>query len=149
MAAALAGSAVLAGVAFVVLLVVGSLLLRDQRNEARTQEGIARGNATEARLAGETMRLNAYAADVYLASRALKDGHLGVARRMLGRHEPRAGCADLRGFEWHAFKRQCRGDEARVLKDHDAAVTAVAFDAGGAARRSDSGLPCPVRLPFC
>lgn len=130
-AAALAGSAVLAGVAFVVLLVVGSLLLRDQRNEARTQEGIARGNATEARLAGESMRLNAYAADVYLASRALKDGHLGVARRMLGRHEPRAGYADLRGFEWHAFKRQCRGDEARVLKDHDAAVTAVAFDASG------------------
>lgn len=130
-AAALAGSSVVAGLAFVVLLAAGSLLLRDERNEARRQESIARGNATEARLAGESLRLHAYAADVYLASRALKDGHLGVARRMLERHVPRAGEADLRGFEWHAFKRQCRGDEARVWKDHAAAVTAVAFDATG------------------
>ena len=129
--ATLAGSALVGGLAFVVLLAAGSLLLRDERNEARKQESIARGNATEARLAGESLRLHAYAADVYLASRALKDGHLGVARRMLERHVPRAGEADLRGFEWHAFKRQCRGDEARVWKDHAAAVTAVAFDAGG------------------
>ena len=120
-----------AGLAFMVLLVAGSLLLREERNEALKQESIARGNATEARLAGEMLRLNAYAADVYLASRALKDGHLGVARRMLDRHVPRAGEEDLRGFEWHAFKRQCRGDEARIWKDHTAAVTAVAFDATG------------------
>lgn len=130
-AAALAGSSVVAGLAFVALLVAGSVLLRDERNEALKQESIARGNATEARLAGELLRLNAYAADVYLASRALKDGHLGVARRMLDRHVPRAGEADLRGFEWHAFKRQCRGDEARIWKDHTAAVTAVGFDATG------------------
>lgn len=130
-AAALAGSSAMAGLAFVALLVAGSLLLRDERNEALKQESIARGNATEARLAGELLRLNAYAADVYLASRALKDGHLGVARRMLDRHVPRAGEADLRGFEWHAFKRQCRGDEVKVWKDHAAAVTAVAFDATG------------------
>lgn len=130
-AAALAGASLAAGLAFVVLLVAGSLLLREERNEALKQESIARGNATEARLAGELLRLNAYAADVYLASRALKDGHLGVARRMLDRHVPRAGEADLRGFEWHAFKRQCRGDEARIWKDHTAAVTAVAFDATG------------------
>lgn len=130
-AAALAGSSVVAGLAFMVLLVAGSLLLREERNEALKQESIARGNATEARLAGELLRLNAYAADVYLASRALKDGHLGVARRMLDRHVPRPGEADLRGFEWHAFKRQCRGDESRVWKDHTAAVTAVAFDATG------------------
>lgn len=130
-AAALAGSAVVAGVAFVVLLVLGSLLLRDERNVARWQESIARGKATEARLAGELLRQHAYAADVYLASRALKDGHLGVARRMLERHEPRAGEVDLRGFEWHAFKRQCRGDEARVWMDHTAAVMAVAFDGSG------------------
>jgi WD40 repeat protein len=130
-AAALAGSSVVAGAAFVVLLAAGSLLLRDERNEARRQEAIARGNATEARLAGESLRQHAYAADVYLASRALKDGHLGVARRMLERHEPRVGEADLRGYEWHAFKRQCRGDEVRVWKDHTAAVTAVAFDASG------------------
>lgn len=130
-AAALAGSSMVAGLAFVVLLAAGSLLLRDERNEALKQESIARGNATEARLAGELLRLNAYAADVYLASRALKDGHLGVARRMLDRHVPRAGEADLRGFESHAFKRQCRGDEAKVWKDHAAAVTAVAFDPTG------------------
>ena len=130
-AAALAGSAVVGGLAFLVLLGAGMVLLREERNEALKQESIARGKAVEARLAGESLRLNAYAADVYLASRALGDGHLGVARRMLERHEPRAGEADLRGFEWHAFKRQCRGDEVQVWKDHGAAVAAVAFDPEG------------------
>ncbi len=130
-AATLAGSAAVAGLAFVVLLGLGMVLLREERNEALKQESIARGKAVEARLAGESLRLHAYAADVYLASRALRDGHLGVARRMLERHEPRAGEADLRGFEWHAFKHQCRGDEVRVWKDHVAAVMAVDFDPTG------------------
>lgn len=129
--AALTAVSAVGGVAFVALLAAGSVLLRDERNEARRQESLARAKALEARTVGEARRLDAYAADVYLASRALKDGHLGVARRMLDRQRPGPGEEDLRGFEWHAFQDQCRGDEARVWRDHEAAVTAVAVDPAG------------------
>ena len=129
--AALAAASLVGGVAFVAMLVAGSRLLREERNEALRQESRARAMALEARVAGEARRRDAYAADVYLASRALKDGHFGVARRMLDRQRPGPGEEDLRGFEWFAFQHQCRGDEARLWRDHSAAVTAVAVDPSG------------------
>lgn len=130
-AATFAASGMLAGLIFVALLAAGAVLLREERNHALEQEAIARRRAIEARNAGESLRLHAYAADVYLASRAFHDGHLGVARRMLARHVPKPGESDLRGFEWHAFQELCRGDEAAVWGDHRAAVAAVAIDASG------------------
>jgi WD40 repeat protein len=129
--ATLGGVSLLGGLGFVATLIAGAVLLREERNEARRQESLARAMAIEARVAGEARRLHAYAADVYLASRALGDGHLGVARRMLDRQRPAAGEEDPRGFEWFAFQEQCRGDEARVWLDHGAAVTAVAIDPAG------------------
>jgi WD40 repeat protein len=129
--AALAISTVVAACAFAAILSGGSSLLRQERNEALKQERLARENSVRASQAAEAFRQNAYAADIYLASRAIEDGQLGVARRMLERHLPQQGDRDLRGFEWHAFRHQCRGSETRVFRGHHAAVTAVAFDPTG------------------
>ena len=114
-----------------VVFVTGSMLLKEERNEAVYQKSVAVRNAREATRVRDESRLNSYAADVYLASKALEEGHLGLARRMLARHEPKAGLPDLRGFEWHAFANRCRGDEARSWNDHTGAVMAVAFSPDG------------------
>lgn len=129
--ATLSVSTLLAGCAFVVILAGGSALLRKERNEALKQESLARENAARARQTAEDFQQNAYAADIFLASRAIQDGQLGVARRMLELHIPQQGGRDLRGFEWHAFRHRCRGSEYRVFRGHHAAVTAVAFDPTG------------------
>ena len=88
-------------------------------------------NAGLARESAEAFRQNAYAADIYLASRAIDDGQLGVARTMLARHVPGDGEADPRGFEWFALHDRCRGADVRTFRDHKAAVTCVAFDPTG------------------
>lgn len=114
-----------------VVFITGSMILKEERNEAIYQKSVALRNAREATRARDESRLNSYAADVYLASKALEEGHLGLARRMLARHEPKAGLPDLRGFEWRAFSNRCRGDEARAWTDHTGAVMAVAFSPDG------------------
>lgn len=128
----------IAAIALVTLFITGSILLRKERNNALQQEAIANGNARAAReseqaakAARDQFQLNAYAADVYLAFRANADGHLGQARRMLARHLPDPGQKDLRGFEWHALNRLCRGDDTMNFQDHGAAVMAVAFNPSG------------------
>lgn len=114
-----------------VVFITGSMILREERNEAIYQKSAAMRNAREATRARDESRLHAYAADIYLAAGALEDGHLGLARRMLARHEPKPGLPDLRGFEWHAFSKRCEGDEARSWNDHSGAVMAVSFSPDG------------------
>ncbi len=130
-AATLALSTAVAAAVLATVFVTGSMMLREERNRALRQEAIARVNAASATLARDQFRLNSYAADLYLAFRALDDGHLGQARRMLARHEPTPGLPDLRGFEWHALSRRCRGDDAKSWTDHDGAVSAAAFSPDG------------------
>jgi len=127
-----------AAIGLITLFVTGSMLLRKERNNAVRQEAIANESAKAARKselaatkARDEFQLNAYAADIYLAFRANADGHLGQARQMLARHVPVNGGRDLRGFEWHALSRLCRGDDVSTFKDHGAAVMAVAFDPSG------------------
>src|SRR5439155_13940600 len=43
---------------------------------------------------------NLYAADMKLASQAVRDGAVDRARELLMRHRPKPGGVDLRGFEW-------------------------------------------------
>lgn len=124
-------SSAVAAFSLAIMFVTGSMMLREERNRALAQEAIARVSAANATLARDESRLNSYAADMYLAFRAFDDGHLGQARRMLARQEPPPGLPDLRGFEWHALSRRCRGDEFRVWQDHQGAVTAVAFSPDG------------------
>ncbi len=128
----------LACIVLLTLLVTGRQLLEKEKNNALRQEAVAQQSAREAMAseraattARDAFQLNSYAADIYLAYRANADGHLGQARNMLARHLPAAGGADLRGFEWHALQRLCRGDDIRTFQDHSAAVMAVAFDPTG------------------
>jgi eukaryotic-like serine/threonine-protein kinase len=109
----------------------GEIAVRQQRNIAQSAEDKARKEARHARESERAMRLNLYAADMLVASRALQDGHLGVARETLERQVPQPGAEDLRGFEWYAFHADCRGDDLRVLTAHERAVESVAFSPDG------------------
>ena len=122
----LAGAAVLATV-----ITNGEFAIRHERNLAFVAEADAQKQARHARESERRMRLNLYAADMMVTSRALRDGHLGVARETLERHIPKPGKEDLRGFEWFAFQADCRGDDLRVLAGHAKAVDAVAFSKDG------------------
>ena len=44
----------------------------------------------------------------------------------LSRLEPGEGEEDLRGFEWHAYRELCAGDDLRTLTGHRAAVVGLA-----------------------
>ncbi len=57
----------------------------------------ARSEAESARFDAER---HLYAADMKLASQAVRDGAVDHARQLLNRHGPKPGAADLRGFEW-------------------------------------------------
>jgi len=59
---------------------------RELRQRAETQERVAQRRA--------------YAADMNLAQQALANDNLGLAKRLLDRHRPDEGAADLRGWEW-------------------------------------------------
>ncbi len=129
--AALTVSTGIAAITVISLLIGGSEMLRRERNEARKLEEQARKSAVRANETAEAFRQNAYAADIYLANRAINDGQIGVARKMLERHLPAKGEKDLRGYEWHALTELCRGTEAKVFREHQAAIPAVAFDPTG------------------
>jgi WD40 repeat protein len=129
--AALTISTGIAAIAFVALLIDGAEILRRERNEARKLEEQARENATLANETAEEFRQNAYAADIYLASRAINEGQIGVARKMLEVHLPAKGDKDLRGYEWYALKQLCHGTETKVFSEHQATVWALAFDPTG------------------
>ena len=76
-------------------------------------------------------RLNLYASDVALASRAMQRGDLGLARLTLDALRPKSGEPDLRGFEWRYLWNLCRGDQLMTFKGHTWIVTCVAFSPDG------------------
>jgi eukaryotic-like serine/threonine-protein kinase len=130
-AATLTAASAVATAVLGAILATSSMMLREERNHALKQEATARVNAAAATAARDESRLHSYAADVYLAFRAFDDGHLGLARRMLERQIPMEGLPDLRGFEWHALARRCRGDDLKSWHDHRGAVCALAFSPDG------------------
>jgi len=109
-----------------------------ERDKAVAAEGQAKGQ----RDAATTERLKAeaylYAADVNLASYALRDSNLGRARELLKRHIPKPGEPDLRGWEWRYLWRECRSDELATLGHHERTVTRVAFSPDGKLLASSS-----------
>jgi eukaryotic-like serine/threonine-protein kinase len=123
--------AVAATVAVLAVVARGEIAIRHERNIALEAESVAKKQERKARESERTMRLNLYAADMLVAARALRDGHLGVARETLARHLPGDGAEDLRGFEWYAFQADCRGDELRVLAGHEKSVLAAEFSPDG------------------
>jgi len=63
-------------------------------------------------------RENLYAADMFLADRALREGNLGLAREALAKHIPPTSPAnsdDFRGFEWRLLWKRSQGDHLQSL----------------------------------
>jgi WD40 repeat protein/serine/threonine protein kinase len=84
--------------------------------------------ATKAR--AETRRL-LYVADIDRAHRALEDGNITRAEGFLDSHYPEPGQEDLRGFEWYALKRLCRGDQLFSFPPQAYTPLCVAFSSDG------------------
>jgi WD40 repeat protein len=115
-------------------LIFSEARLRRERDLAREQGLLAQAEGEKAAAAARRAEANEavtrehlYAADVLLAGRAIEDGNLGAARQALDRWLPEDGRPDLRGFEWHHFRRLATGDEALILRGHQKPVTTVAF----------------------
>ena len=102
--------------------------------EWRLAEWHAQGELRQRRLAeadaAETRR-NLYAADVAVASQAIHNGNLGLARRTLDALRPKPDETDLRGFEWRYLWHLCRGQQLATLTGHERTVTCAAFSPGG------------------
>ena len=86
-----------------------------QKAEANEQRAIE-AQANEARLRQQAQvqelaaRRRAYAADMLVCQEALTANNLRRARLLLDRQRPKAGEADLRGWEWRYLWQRCRGD---------------------------------------
>lgn len=114
----LAASAVL----LALLAVVVALAYGMRRAERAEQRAVAER---------ERQRRLAYAADMNLAQQALASDNLGRARQLLGRHRPRPGESDLRGWEWRYLWQECRGDETATLCTRSNTIDTLAVSPDG------------------
>lgn len=96
-----------------------------QWHNAEFERGLAEKETIET-------RLNLYAADVAMASQAVKNGDFGLARRTLDGLRPKGNETDLRGFEWRYLWNICQGDQLAILGGHAGTVTGAAFSPDGA-----------------
>jgi eukaryotic-like serine/threonine-protein kinase len=69
-----------------------------------------------------------YAADLRVASEALAQGDLGLARDLLELHRPAAGRGD---FAWRLLQKLSAGDARTLLGEHPWIVGAIAWSADG------------------
>ncbi|MGP8239863.1 MAG: protein kinase domain-containing protein [Limisphaerales bacterium] len=97
---------------------------KSSAEDAVKQRRIAEQDAAET-------RLNLYAADIAVASQAVQNGDLRLARNTLDRLRPKRGEADLRGFEWRYLWNLCRGEQLTTLAGHEQTVTCIAFSPDG------------------
>jgi WD40 repeat protein len=72
-----------------------------------------------------------YVADMDLAHRLLQEGNIRGAEFLLAAHELKPGGEDLRGFEWFALKRLCRGDQLFTFPPQAYVPLCVAFSPDG------------------
>jgi WD40 repeat protein/serine/threonine protein kinase len=87
-----------------------------ERNRFRNQRDVAEANL--------------YVADVRLAHAEWKQSHLEGVEKLLSTHLPRAGDADLRGWEWHYVRSLC-SREVATLRGHSSDIRAVAWSPDG------------------
>ena len=71
-------------------------------------------------------RRDLYAADLHIASEAVRDGDLGLARTLLELHR-----APTNDFAWRLLRRQSDGDPMRPVDRHPWIVNAVAWSPDG------------------
>jgi serine/threonine protein kinase/WD40 repeat protein len=60
--------------------------------------------------AGEKLRRTNYAVSMNLIQAAWEANNVGRVVELLHRQKPQPGESDLRGFEWHYWRRRCHGD---------------------------------------
>src|SRR6185295_19103936 len=113
--AVLIGVSLAALLGFIGLQQVNETSLKRERDHARKQESAARTSE-------QTTRQNLYAADMFLAHRAIEEGNLASARRTLEAHRPKPGEEDLRGFEWRYLWKRCDGQQQYVLRGFSNAI---------------------------
>jgi WD40 repeat protein len=86
-----------------------------RRADADEQRTAAQSERNKALAASDELRRTLYAAEMNLIPAAWDVGNLTQVQSLLDRQVPRAGEADLRGFEWHYWQRLSRS-ELRSLK---------------------------------
>ena len=121
-------AAMSAGLVTSVVLGVGGVIWQWRQAEFHAQGELKQRLIAEQNAA---TRLNLYAADVAVASQAIQDGNLGLARRTLDALAPKGNEIDLRGFEWRYLRHLCRGYQLATLAGHERTVTCVAFSPEG------------------
>jgi serine/threonine protein kinase/WD40 repeat protein len=122
--AVLIGVSTAALMGFIGLQQVNETSLKRERDHALKQESAARTSE-------QTTRQNLYAADMFLAHRAIEEGNLASARRTLEAHRPKPGEEDLRGFEWRYLWKRCEGQQQHVLRGFSNTIVSVAFSPDG------------------
>jgi WD40 repeat protein/serine/threonine protein kinase len=119
----------LLGLTGVALVVIGGLLMAQQRDLEKYNQDLTHVNEDLGRSAREAHRLQRiaeenereakqalYAADMNRAAVALKDGDVPGLTELLNRHLPVAGAPDRRGFGWWYLRRQIRRTHEVLLQ---------------------------------
>ncbi len=104
---------------------------RDRAREAVAQAETARTNEQRARAEKQTADRRLYIADLLQAQHAWEQSQIGHLRDLLDRQRPEhTGGVDLRGFEWHYWRRLAQGSRF-VFRGHTSWVRSVAFSPDG------------------
>jgi WD40 repeat protein/serine/threonine protein kinase len=96
---------------------------------ANTQRDEAQKQRDEIKALNDQLRRTLYASNMNLAKSAWDAGHTGRVNELLDQHRPKAGEADLRGFEWHYLNRLCHSE--LLALEHGARIGGMAFSPDG------------------
>jgi WD40 repeat protein len=109
----------------VVGLAVSTLLITQQRDEARSQHSLVLEREHD-------LRWRLYASDMRLAQQAWERGDLPRLHELLARHQPGPDEEDLRSFPWFYFRQLSRGGPNPLpLIGHQGDVYFVTFSPDG------------------
>jgi WD40 repeat protein len=103
----------------------------EQREITRKAQEAERGALADAEASGRLARHRLYAAQMHLAEKAWERGHVRRLRELLDEQSPeKTGGTDLRGFEWHYWKR-LSDPTLLTFMGHHHVVQALAFSPDG------------------
>jgi WD40 repeat protein/tRNA A-37 threonylcarbamoyl transferase component Bud32 len=112
--------------------------VQNAKDEA-AQRQLAEQAQKKAEASDLVTRQNLYAADMLEVQRAVERNDFGTARSLLDAHRPKAGQADLRGFEWRYQWERSRGDDCIVLTHCSRGLSGLEFSRDGKWLAYDGG----------